>query len=265
MGIRVRNKHGVSWEPLKMVFSGGEVKVSLDPKYLYHVDISAVIKNSDDIMALLLTVDAVRRIGGKIDKIYIPYFPYARADRVFEEGNSLDIKVMANLINGLDIPEVVIVDPHSDVTPALLNNCKVISQKEVYERLLKGKFPNHILIAPDSGATKKMITYSHDYITATKVRDITNGEIRGTSINIPVTIPGGVNFLIIDDICDGGRTFTELAKELQKDDVGEISLFVTHGIFSKGMEVFNGLIDEVYTTNTLSDEFWGILELKKVK
>jgi ribose-phosphate pyrophosphokinase len=66
---------------------------------------------------------------------------------------------------------------------------------------------------------------------------------------IPVEELAKKDFLIVDDICDGGRTFIELAKVLRPWTTGKIYLYVTHGIFSNGLDVFNSLIDGVYTAN----------------
>ncbi|MNQ12726.1 ribose-phosphate pyrophosphokinase [compost metagenome] len=60
----------------------------------------------------------------------------------------------------------------------------------------------------------------------------------------------GENVLVVDDICDGGRTFTELAKVLKQYDLGSLSLYITHGIFSAGVEVLTNVFDKVYTMNT---------------
>ena len=57
-------------------------------------------------------------------------------------------------------------------------------------------------------------------------------------------------FYIVDDICDGGRTFIEIAKYLKEADSidsSRIHLMVTHGFFTKGLGVFDGLIDHIYT------------------
>ncbi|MEI8631794.1 phosphoribosyltransferase family protein [Vibrio sp. PP-XX7] len=84
-------------------------------------------------------------------------------------------------------------------------------------------------------------------IQAQKLRNLKTGEIIKTEVLGDVK---GKKVLIADDICDGGRTFVELAKVLKSEGATEISLFVTHGIFSKGFEVFAGLIDVIYTTDS---------------
>ena len=79
------------------------------------------------------------------------------------------------------------------------------------------------------------------------------GNITHTSVEkIKVNKP---RFIILDDICDGGRTFIELAKELRKV-YGEcyIALVVTHGIFSKGLDVILEHLDDVYATINLHKE-----------
>ena len=110
-------------------FSGGECHVKIsDLEITERTNILANLNNSDDVMSLLLIVDAVRRINPSTQVLLtIPYFPYARQDRVCNEGEALSVKVMADLINSLNCAGVTIYDPHSDVTPALLNNCRAIS------------------------------------------------------------------------------------------------------------------------------------------
>jgi ribose-phosphate pyrophosphokinase len=87
------------------------------------------------------------------------------------------------------------------------------------------------------------------FIQAEKIRDPNTGAITSTKVNIEKHV-GDKNFLIMDDICDGGRTFIELAKVLRPLTTGKIMLYVTHGIFSAGLEVFLGYIDEIYCANS---------------
>jgi ribose-phosphate pyrophosphokinase len=62
-------------------------------------------------------------------------------------------------------------------------------------------------------------------------------------------------FVIVDDICDGGRTFTELAKTIrQHNSLSKIYLIVSHGIFSAGMTPLNDSFDGIFTTNSIRPE-----------
>ena len=92
---------------------------------------------------------------------------------------------------------------------------------------------------------KCVTTETIEVVECSKLRNINTGEIRGTKVHST----GFLNHdcVIVDDICDGGRTFIEIAKVLKQKGAGKIKLYVTHGIFSKGLDVFDGLIDEIYT------------------
>lgn len=249
--------------PLKQfVFPGGEVGISFDPNNASHTVgvqavISACLTSSNDIMSLFMLTDAVRRAfpGLQILNLIMQYVPYARQDRVMVPGESLSIKVFCDLINSQNYNSVTIWDPHSDVTPALLNNCVVASQESIlhYINFEKKLSENAVLVTPDAGAIKKGYAVAKtlgitEVVRADKKRDLVSGKITETEVYSGHI--GNKNFLIVDDIGDGGYTFLELAKVLRPLTNGKIILYVTHGIFSKGLEVFRGVIDEVWAANT---------------
>lgn len=215
-----------------------------------NADITWEFESVGEIVELLLLKDALMRRGCKINRLTIPYVPFGRQDRVMTLGEPLSIAVMCQLINSLEANRVIITDPHSDVTPALLNNCTVIEQHEVFTTCFPISFGMTYLVSPDGGALKKIYKLakvtSLGVLECSKQRNVSTGEITG--VYIPgITKLGGITCVIVDDICDGGRTFVELAKELQARGAKRIILMVTHGFFTKGLQVFDGLIDEIYT------------------
>ena len=214
-----------------------------------YADIKFEFTGNESIVELLLKCDAIQRMGKYLRVLEMPYVPFSRQDRVMIEGESLSIKVFADLINNLGFETVIITDPHSDVTPALIDNCKVIAQDEVFYPYLYDK-KDFILISPDAGALKKINKLAKRtnplyVIECSKYRDIKTGEITGTKVHANDLMKK--DCYIVDDICDGGRTFIEIAKELKLLNCGKIILMVTHGFFTKGLEVFDGIIDEIYT------------------
>lgn len=243
-------------------FSGGEEHVRFNTANFsdsIKIEIFERLTNSSKMVRLMIAVDALKRLTDESTPIelVIPYFPYARQDRVCVEGEALGAAVMANFINSLNFSKVTIWDAHSDVSPALINRVTNVEQisllgrcEELSQRLAKGELT---LISPDAGASKKTIKISEKFdgvpevIQAQKVRNLKTGEIIKTEIIGNVK---GKNVLIADDICDGGRTFIELAKVLKSNGAAEVSLFITHGIFSKGLDVFEGLIERIYTTDS---------------
>lgn len=246
-------------------FSGGEIQVEIPglPEQVNNAQIVARIQSSDDIIQLMLVNDLIRNQNcvQEARTLVVPYFPYARQDRVMKSTESFSLKPIASMINSMEFGEVTILDPHSDVTPALLDNVKVIEQVDVFARHEMLQFhivpSNTILVSPDAGAVKKSFKIAQRFglplITATKHRDVSTGEITGTSLNDGISIEDK-DLIIVDDICDGGRTFIELAKVLRAYKPRSISLYVTHGIFSKGIDVFQGVIDRVFTTDSFQSE-----------
>lgn len=257
-------------------FSGGEEHIrfeKFDSSNAIKIEIFVRLINSSKLMQLMIAVDALKRLsnGTLPIELITPYFPYARQDRVCVEGEALGAAVMANFINMLEFSKVTIWDAHSDVSPALLNNIENVEQttlltkcKDLSDRLATGELT---LISPDAGASKKTIKIAEKFngepevIQAQKVRNLKTGEIIKTEILGDVK---GKKVLIADDICDGGRTFVELAKELKRNGATEVSLFITHGIFSKGLAVFKGLIESIYTTDSFrqASEFTNDTNIK---
>lgn len=252
----------------KFTFNGGENHIKID--FINKVKgkdvlIESRLDSAHDIMNLLLATDSLKRLGTKTISLFTPYFPYSRQDRICNEGEALSVKVIANLINSQTYEKVFTLHDHSNVTPALINNHTPINLFQLLEYGLDISYLKEVpfIISPDSGALKTTLKIAQRYnktyeqvIKCTKVRNLTTGEITNTQISHNDL--QGKDCLIIDDICDGGRTFIEIAKELKKRNGGEITLYISHGIFSNGLNVFNGIIDKIITTTSIMQEHLNI-------
>jgi ribose-phosphate pyrophosphokinase len=243
-------------------FKGGEVHIKLKNNIDYDEIDNVVITNrfigGNDIMQLLITKDALERKGIKNFDLVMPYIPYARQDRQCVEGESFTLKVFANIINSANFNKVFVIDAHSDVAPALINNCVNISNQE-YVKLAFWAIgnPDVLLISPDSGANKKSnklfdnLKVFPELIKCDKRRNMSTGELSGFEVFADDL--KGKSCLIIDDICDGGRTFIGIAEELKKKNAGDIYLFITHGIFSYGTEELAKHFKKIFCTNSFKD------------
>lgn len=208
------------------------------------VRITAHLDSSAEVMALLLLTDALRRTLPRPEiHLNLPYVPYARQDRVANHGEPLSIKVFCDLINAQGYASVYITDPHSDVTGALLDRVLINPSLHEVTTVIDRTAPA-ALVCPDAGARKKLHAVSRRFpdlpvIFADKLRDTRTGFITGTTVAMPTTpisASPDAPLLVIDDICDGGRTFIELAKALRAQGCpNPLHLYVTHGIFSQGL------------------------------
>lgn len=252
-------------------FPGGELHLTDSWYQAYNRDdciiindgkILCRIQSSDDIMKLLLFVDSYRNVFKSTpSEVIIPYLPYARQDRYANIGEALSIRVFTQLLQLDTFKDTIITvfDPHSDVGTALIPNVNIIPQHKIWGKILTeeniGKFD---LISPDAGALKKIYKLQsvlgnevcNNIRIGTKHRDTQTGLITGTTVDGE---PKHKTAVIVDDICDGGRTFIELCKVI-RNQYDKILLCVTHGIFSKGLEVLNDF-DGIYTLDS-----WGTIE-----
>lgn len=270
MRITIRTMLGFTMRsidcPLKsFTFSAGEQHVVLskalqDIGYGDEVIIETEIRSAEDFMLLVMVKDAVSRCAHfKIPvKLIMLYVPYGRQDRACEAGEAFGLKAFASMLNTLEFDEVVIADPHSDVTPALIERLTVIPQEEIVKQMLGVYIPKEdfAIVSPDAGALKKIFKVAKelggaDVYCAEKIRDTSTGAIKHT--DIAVKDFKGRNLIMVDDICDGGYTFIKLAELLRSRNAGRIDLYVTHGIFSKGLRPLEGTIDRVHSLNVWKD------------
>lgn len=253
------------------IFNGGEphIKLTLTKTDRLSEDVLIIqrICNSDDFLLLLLATDALKRAGFQKISVLLPYFPAARQDRVMVPGEALSLKIYTQLINQQQYERVIIFDPHSAVTEALLDRVEVISNHGFINQVLQRlNDPNIYLVAPDAGATKKIYQLAQqlniqNVITCEKTRNLNTGQLSGFKIHADDL--SGKTCLIVDDICDGGRTFMGIAEALKKKNAQKVYLAVSHGIFSDGLIKFDQLLDQIFTTdgfrNVTSDQVEVIL------
>lgn len=246
-------------------FSGGEPHIKiLETEISDHVVISHRIQSFNDMGLFILAVDALKHLGCRSIEAIVPYFPAARQDRLMMNGEPLSVKVYAELFNQLALTKITIFDAHSEVAPAVLNNCIDVNNHGFIQQVIADINEPVTLISPDGGALKKIYKLAaklQDYpvIECSKSRDVKTGKLSGFKVYADDL--EGKSCLIVDDICDGGGTFLGLAKELKAKNAGKLYLAVSHGIFNKGFEAFDEYFEKLYCT----DAFKTIKDTKKLK
>lgn len=241
-----------------LTFSGGEPHIKIHSKAAISkpVIISQRVNNFEDFGLMLMAIDALKRLGAPGIEVFMPYFPAARQDRVMVQGEALSVKVYADILNALELDRVMIFDPHSEVTPALINNCKSIDNSFFIKSCLEKIQEEVLLIAPDAGSLKKAHNLAVklgglEVIECSKKRDTRTGQL--SDFVVYAEDLKGKNCLIVDDICDGGGTFLGLADKLQEKNSGELYLAVSHGIFSRGLAQLKKQFKQIFTTNSIRD------------
>lgn len=230
--------------------------------------IQSRFNSMNDLGVIAAATASLRIIGVKSIHLYIPYLLGARSDRKFVKGGNRFLKdVIASSINHLNFESVTVLDPHSDVAENVIDRFEKIDNiqlvKYAFQDLKTKGEDDLIIISPDAGAMKKIYPAAQavsvpNVIIASKHRNVATGEILSTEVPGLGQEPGRRRYVIIDDICDGGRTFTEIAKVIlnvrPKSIYGtEIYLVVTHGIFSADFTDLARYFQGIYCTNSYSD------------
>lgn len=249
-------------------FPGGEWDMKVEPDTFTSTEI-AYVSGSDveDYIKLALWADTVRKQDG-VPHAIIPYLPAARADR----GTPCGADIYAALIESARVQSITVFDPHSPYMVDLLEEKLTVHILDpadlITESLLARKYT--AVISPDEGARDRADAVASKLgipvIYASKTRNFKTGALSG--FECPSLPDDFGNYLVIDDICDGGGTFIGLAAVL-RERVGNINLdlYVSHGIFSKGIVPLMRAFNMVYTTNSLAsaETSWNKLRILDLK
>lgn len=217
-------------------FSDGEIWV----KYNENVRgcdvfvIQSTIPPADNLMELLIMIDAARRASARRVTAVIPYFGYARQDRKDQPRVAITAKLVANLITEAGADRVITMDLHAsqlqgffDIPVDHLYGSAVFMKK-----FRQMKIPNLGVASPDVGGIKMARAYAKrlhsDLILIDKRRPKPNvAEV----MNIIGEVDGK-NILIIDDLIDTGGTFVNAVNALKNNGAKDIYGACTHAVFS---------------------------------
>lgn len=246
----------------KMVFPDSQPHIKIDTASAEIVNKQAPLRilsriaDANDLLMVLFIKNTLTYLGYETIELHISYLMAARMDRVMLDGEPFSLKVIAGILNQADFKRVIIFDPHSDVTTALIERAYAVSNHHFVKDALEDYFGNNrkekfCLVSPDAGALKKIHKLAQyleveDVVECMKERDVKTGALTNFK-----TVTGDLSnqtCIIIDDICDGGGTFAGTARMLKEKGASKVVLIVSHGIFSKGTVI--EFVDEIYTTDS---------------
>lgn len=242
-------------------FPDGSMLVKYKPSIFRNVSGCAIqwhYENDREFLCLMYLVKHLRSHDVKDIILYMPYIPNARQDRVKSSEDVFTLKYFAELLNSLNLTKVVVTDPHSTVSEALINNIQIQSPEIYIHQVLDEIFwqsgDNTMMFYPDEGAMKR---YSGlvdiPYAFGIKKRNWKTGVIEGLDVAGEVDKIAGKDVLIVDDICSRGGTFYHSAKKLKELGAKDIYLYVSHceNTVLEGDLLKGDLIKKVYTTNSI--------------
>jgi len=245
----------------KQSFPDGQQNIVIkDGQYIItDVEIKSRLNNFKDLELIVAANQSLIRYGVEKRNLHVPYIVGARSDRKFEVGGNNYLKdVISPIINSQDFSNIWCLDPHSYALENTINNLAPLNIAHFYEWCREQIKGDLVFVSPDAGAQKRanlamdVIQPSASILTAAKKRGV-DGKISNTEVPLEAYHYRNKKVILVDDICDGGATFTNIASQIKKIYNVEIYLIVTHGIFSKGYEKLSECIDYVLTTNSYQD------------
>lgn len=260
-----KNSQAISYKAWK--FPGQELGVKIegiDPDAAYCI--RAHSPDSDDIVLAMNIADCLARAGVEKHRVFLsmPYLPYARQDRACSEGESFALEVFVKALSTGYFGGISVSDVHSAVGLQLLDQYfdEVLHIEQWMCAVSLPKFD--CLVAPDKGASEKIIRHiqviEHDVPVAILSKTRKDGQVIYDPLEVG-TLMGDV--CVVDDLCDGGATFVSLGKMLlaTQPEITSLSLYVTHGLFSKGVGVLEGIYDKIYVHNLMNENATGVIEI----
>ncbi len=252
-------------------FPDGTMLVKQDIPKEDRITISWYYENDRELVALIYLSEHLKAHGCDDVHLYMPYIPNARQDRVKGSEDVFTLKYFAAVINRLSFKTVTVLDPHSSVSEALIDNI-VINKPQalienVIEKLEKLSGEKPYMFYPDEGAGKRysgMIPLP--YAFGIKKRDWKTGRIEGLDVHGDIESIRGKSILIVDDICSKGGTFLFSAKKLKELGADKIYLHITHceNTILEGELLTSGLIERVYTTNSIFTKEHKLIEITEI-
>ena len=190
---------------------------------------------NDNLMELLLCIDALKRSSAKNITAVIPYFGYARQDRKVVPRTSISAKLVSNLITNAGADRVVTLDLHSGQIQGFFDiPVDNLFATPIFARHIKKKVKtnNLICVAPDVGGTARARALGKMLNVGLAIVDKRRQAPGRSEV---MNVIGNVNnktCIIVDDIIDSGGTIVNAAKILKKKGAKDVHVYVSHGVLS---------------------------------
>ena len=256
---QIANAFGVELNKSSMVeFSDGEFEPSFD-ETVRGADvflIQSTTPPSDNLMELLLMIDAAKRASAANIIAVMPYFGYARQDKKGKPRVPIGAKLVANLLSAAGVDRIMTIDLHADQIQGFFEvPVDHLYASELFvEDINKLNLKNLIIASPDMGGSKRANVYAKllncgvviCYKERTKANEIGTMKVLGDV--------DGKDVIIIDDMCDTAGTLCKAAEHIKQKGANSIFSIVTHGVLSGPAyeRIQDSVIKEFICSDTLN-------------
>tara|TARA_B100000029_G_scaffold320664_1_gene313055 strand:- start:4731 stop:5663 length:933 start_codon:yes stop_codon:yes gene_type:complete len=242
-------------------FSDGEIYIEINENIRGNsifVIQSVSSPANDNLMELLICIDALKRSSAKNITAVIPYFGYARQDRKVVPRTSISAKLVSNLITKAGADRVVTIDLHAGQIQGFFDiPVDNLFATPIFARHIKKKIKNKnlICVAPDVGGTERARALGKFLQAGLAIIDKRRPVPGKSEVMNVIGNVKGKTCIIVDDIIDSGGTIINAAHALTERGAKEVHVYVTHGVLSgKAVEkIKNSKIKRLVITDTIDN------------
>ena len=239
-------------------FSDGEISVQITQSVrgqdVYIIQPTCAPAN-DNLMELLIMIDALKRSSAKSINAVIPYYGYARQDRKAAPRVPISAKLVADLLEKAGINRVVTIDLHAAQIQGFFNiPADNLFGSILFVNYIKSKnLKNPIIASPDIGGVARARQYAdklgYDLVIVDKKREKAN---ESQVMNIIGDVKGK-DVILVDDMVDTAGTLVKAAEVLKEKGANSVMACCTHGVLSGPAydRVANGVLDELVISDTI--------------
>ena len=240
-------------------FSDGEISVEIEENVrgqdIYIIQPLCDPVN-DNLMELLIMVDALKRSSVERISVVLPYFGYSRQDRRARSARvPITAKVVANMLTGMGVERLLTIDLHADQIQGFFD----IPVDNVYATPLfladihKQNYKETIIVSPDVGGVVRARALAKQLNSDLAIVDKRRPEANVSEVMQIIGDVRGKCCIIVDDICDTAGTLCHAADALKEQGASKVFAYITHPIFSgkADQNINNSTIDGIIVTDTI--------------
>ncbi len=252
-------------------FADGEVRVEINDN-MRGQDVFIIQSTSspvnDNLMELLVMIDALKRASARRITAVIPYFGYARQDRKTMSRAPISAKLVANLLTSAGANRILTVDLHAGQIQGFFDiPVDTLIARPVLIDDIKNQINGEqlVFVSPDAGGTERARGFAKKFDTEIAVIDKRRPEPGASQVMHVVGDVENRECLIVDDICDSAGTLCHAAQALLNNGATGVKAYITHGVLTPAADdrIYNSVLKEIVVTDTIAPA--RHLEIDKIR
>lgn len=243
-------------------YPNGEMHVHISDNVINEecLIIGSISPPDENLIALLMTSEALKKQGARSVQVFLPYLSYSRQDKPLS-GEGGGVELIGSLFRASGIDKVITVDAHSRLDEELIELPFLsIPSASLFVPLVQSLgWDDFTVVAPDKGATYRAQAMANLLGLTKPIAHLSKKHEASDIVHLDLIGDVGERVVIVDDIIDSGRTIVSACDMLRKRGVKDIAIVISHGLF------IDNAITKISKLNLtalfVSDSIPGVMEL----